>query len=139
MATKEEVQDVLSSAHYIALASVNEGEPNVRIIDIAYDKALNNIQFIAHKMSPKTKEFKAHNKVAFTTLPPMGPGLTLRCNDATISESSADIDLVKKVILEKHPQIENMFNAFGENAQVFEISFNEVRVFERGQESVVAF
>lgn len=137
MATQEEIKNTLTNAHYIALASVHGDTPNIRIIDIAFDADTNKIMFIAHKMSPKAAEFKAQNKVAFTTLPPMGPGMTLRCDAATVAESAADLGAVKAQILEKHPQIENMFNAFGENAQLFEISFDEVRVFERGQESTV--
>lgn len=138
MATAEEIKEVLTNAQYIALASVKDGAPNIRIVDIAFDADAKKILFVAHKMSPKVAEFEAQSTVAFTTLPPMGPGLTVRCDTAKIAKSDADIEAVKAKIVAKHPQIENMFNAFGDNAQLFEISFNEVRAFGQGKEEVVA-
>lgn len=138
MSIQEEIKDTLANAQYIALASVHGDSPNIRILDVIFDRDTNKILFIAHKMSPKTAEFKEQNKVAFTTLPPMGPGMTIRCDAATVVESTADIEAVKDQIVQRHPQIENMFNAFAENAQLFELSFDEVRAFAHGKESTVS-
>lgn len=89
--------------------------------------------FAAHARSAKNAQFKANANVAFTTIP-KGSGAVLRTNKARIAKSDKTVDDIKNALIAKRPTAEMRLQAFGDNAVVYEISFDTVKLYEHGRE-----
>lgn len=131
--SKEAAIEVLKNSNLISLASIDGDAPAIRIIDVAYDEASGTYLFAAHARSAKNAQFKANANVAFTTIP-KGPGAVVRTNKALIAKSDKTVDDIKDALIAKRPTAEMMLQAFGDNAVVYEISFDTVKLCEHGRE-----
>lgn len=134
--SKEQALEVLASSNLIALASIDGNAPAVRIIDATYDAASGAYLFAAHARSAKNAQFESNPNVAFTTIP-KGPGAVVRTNKATVTKSSKTVADIKDALVAKRPTAENMLEAFGENAVVYEVSFNTVKLYDHGKDTEI--
>lgn len=134
--SKEQALEVLKSSNLIALASIDGDAPAVRIIDATFDDATGTYLFAAHARSAKNAQFEANANVAFTTIP-KGPGAVVRTSSARIAKSSKTVADIKDALIAKRPTAENMLQAFGENAVVYEVSFDKVRLYDHGKDTEV--
>lgn len=131
--SKEAAIEVLKNSNLISLASIDGDAPAIRIIDAAYDEEAGTYLFAAHARSAKNAQFEANANVAFTTIP-KGPGAVVRTNKARIAKSDKTVDDIKDALIAKRPTAEMMLQAFGDNAVVYEISFDTVKLYEHGKD-----
>lgn len=135
MATKEEALAALKESPFIMLASADDDQPCIRLIDhMVHD---DKVVFVAHGKSAKIAQFEKNAKVAFATTPNPAATLNVRCNEAVVAKSSEDVETVKQELIAKRESAMHMLNGFGENATVFEISFPALLVSQKGREERV--
>lgn len=124
------LNETLTKAKVMALAtSINEA-PNVRIVNFVYEKqSPDKVYFTSSKDNQKVFEFEKNNKVAFTTVPVnTDEAVHVRCNDCIVSKSDKTIDDVKDLFVAKVPSYAEALEFIGADLIVFEVQMKKATV-----------
>lgn len=136
--SKEQFQDALAAAPFIALASSANNTPNVRLIDTYYDKEKNVLLFPTSRKTAKVAEFAENPRVAFTTAPNK-EGAVIRVQNATVKETSLSLDEIKDALIAKRAPFEHLLGMLSQDPVVYQICFDEALFSFRGQKEVITF
>lgn len=124
----KEFNNVMATQNEIALATANDNNPNVRIVNFYYDP--NNtgvLYFSTFKGNRKIKEFTENNKVSFTTIPST-QNQHVRVQNGHVEKSKQTIFDLKDGFIAKSPDFENTLQQVGVHLDLYEIHFNEANI-----------
>ncbi|WP_342423546.1 pyridoxamine 5'-phosphate oxidase family protein [Paenibacillus sp. FSL E2-0178] len=125
-------KEIMGVNAYLALASSKDNKPNVRLMSHFYDGATGIVYVSTSKESPKTEEFAANDKVAFTTIPD-ATGRVVRVTDAIVKKSGHSVYDLKAGFIKNNPSFEFILKEIGHTFEVYEFHFNEAIVNLGGQ------
>ncbi len=118
---KEMFGRILGQTNQIALATVADGAPNVRIVNFCFDAAKPQLLYFASdRENQKVAEIKANSQVAFTTVP-QGGIPHARSSDAIAQKSERTIGDLKDLFIAQIPGYDETIAAIGDSLDVFEI------------------
>ena len=136
--SKEQFQEALAAAPFIALASSANNVPNVRLIDTYYDKEKNLLLFPTSRKTPKVAEFAENPHVAFTTAPSKD-GAVIRVQNAEVKETTITLDEIKDALIAKRAPFEHLLGMLSQEPVVYQICLDEALFTFRGQKEVITF
>ncbi|MEK5024605.1 pyridoxamine 5'-phosphate oxidase family protein [Paenibacillus sp. FSL M7-1046] len=121
MDTKREFLRMMAQQTEIALATIAENRPKVRIVNFYYDDRSHSLFFSTFADNQKVNEIEKNNRVAFTTIPSSGnehvkaEGLAVK--------SAKSIHDVQDGFIHKIPDYKNTIEQAGDFLILFEIKF----------------
>lgn len=136
--SKEQFQETLASAPFIALASSVNNIPNVRLVDTYYDKEKNLLLFPTSRKTAKVTEFAENPRVAFTTAPNK-EGAIIRVQNAEVKETTITLDDIKDTLIAKRAPFEHLLGMLTQEPVVYQICFDEAVFSFRGQKELITF
>jgi uncharacterized pyridoxamine 5'-phosphate oxidase family protein len=136
----KEFYEVLNNAREIALATVVEDTPNVRIVNFVYDIEKPGILFFtSNRNNQKVIEFKENHKIAFTTVPIEGIP-HVRSHKAIVKKSEYSLNDLKPIFISRIPGYDETIEVLGDVLELFEIHVNEAKIVTGfGKPLVVSF
>ncbi|MFV0529781.1 MAG: pyridoxamine 5'-phosphate oxidase family protein [Lachnospiraceae bacterium] len=126
MNTLKEFKRMMKAQNEIALATSNNGQPNVRIVNFYYDEIEKVIYFSTFSDNQKISEFICNDRIAFTTIPLAGVEHVKA--QGTVIKSSRSIYDVEEEFTQKIEGYDETITQAGEYLELFEIRFTEAVV-----------
>lgn len=124
----QEFNRIMENTTNLALATSENGIPNVRVMTFYYDTQKEGVVYIStFNKAPKTQEFLQNNKVAFTTIP-VGSSEFVRVTNATVQKSDLTVYDLKDGFIKKFPGYEATIAQAGAMLDIYEIHFKEANV-----------
>ena len=120
-------KEIMGVSGHLALATSMDNKPNVRVMSHFYDQDKGIVYVSTFKQSPKTAEFAANDKVAFTTIPEP-TGRLVRVTDATVKKSGLSVYDLKDGFTKNNPSFEYTLKEVGPMFDVYEFHFSEAIV-----------
>lgn len=129
-----ELNRIMSKQTELALATVSDGKPNVRMVNFIYDEERGIIYFTTFNENIKIGEIAENPNVAFTSIPKAGNEHVKGRGTAYKSELS--IKDVEAPILSKIPEYKATIDHYGQSLEIFEIRIESAKVTLNFKESV---
>jgi len=126
MDTRKLFFKIMKEQTEIALASCQENQPNVRIVNFYYEKEGNTLYFTTFRDNQKTVEFAENKQIAFTTVP--HDGIAHVKAKGTVAVSSKKISDLKKEFVNKIEGYGSMIEEAGDFLELYEIKSAEAVV-----------
>lgn len=126
MIIKNEFTRIMETQNEIALATSNNNEPNVRIVNYYYDFTTNTLFFTTFGDNDKVKEFEANPNIAFTTIPPNG-NEHIKAQGVVQKSDYRIFDIADKFI-SKIDGYKETIDQVGEYLVLYEIKFKTAKV-----------
>lgn len=120
-------KDIMAVSGNLALATSTDNKPNVRVMSHFYDQDKGIVYVSTFRQSPKTAEFAANDKIAFTTIPEP-TGRVVRVTDATVKKSELTVYDLQAGFTKNNPGFEYRLKEAGPMFDVYEFHFNEAIV-----------
>ncbi|WNS44157.1 pyridoxamine 5'-phosphate oxidase family protein [Paenibacillus sp. MMS20-IR301] len=121
-------KEIMEVSGHLALATSADNKPNVRVMSHFYDADQGIVYVSTFKQSPKTAEFAANDKIAFTTLPEAATGRLVRVTDATVKKSEHSVYDLEAGFTKNNPSFAFTLKEAGPMFEVYEFHFNEAIV-----------
>ncbi|MEG2935271.1 MAG: pyridoxamine 5'-phosphate oxidase family protein [Clostridium sp.] len=126
MIIKNEFTRIMETQTEIALATSNNNEPNVRIVNYYYDITANTLFFTTFGDNDKVKEFEANPNIAFTTIPPNG-NEHIKAQGIVQKSDYRIFDIADKFI-SKIDGYKDTIDEVGEYLVLYEVKFKTAKV-----------
>ena len=126
MIIKNEFTRIMETQNEIALATSNNNEPNVRIVNYYYDVTENTLFFTTFGDNDKVKEFQANPNIAFTTIPHNG-NEHIKAQGVVQKSDYTIFDIADKFI-SKIDGYKDTIDQVGEYLVLYEIKFKTAKV-----------
>ncbi len=124
----QEFNNIMTEQKEIALATITEDGPNVRIVNFCWDSTQKGVlYFSTFGDNQKVREFEKNNTVAFTTVPLEG-NAHVRVKRGTVTQSALTVYDLKDAFVRKIPDYAETIAQAGEYLVLFEIHFQEADV-----------
>lgn len=124
----KEFNRIMREEKEIALATCNEGNPNVRIVNFCYNSTSKGvIYFSTFGDNQKVEEVEKNPDVAFTTVPHEG-NAHVRVKKGTVQKSNYTVYDLKDEFIKKIPDYAMTIEQAGEYLVVFEVHFQEADI-----------
>lgn len=127
MNLRNEFERMMREQNEIALATMSDGLPHVRIVNFYYDPAKHCVYFATVKDNEKVAELTAKPSTAFTTVPNNGTTEHIRARGYAV-KSSRPLTEITDAIIEKTPRFQETVNAVGADLILYEIKLYEAMV-----------
>ena len=127
MNLRNEFERMMREQNEIALATMSDGLPHVRIVNFYYDTATHCVYFATVKDNEKVAELTAKPSTAFTTVPNNGTTEHIRARGYAV-KSSRPLTAITEAIVAKAPRFQETVNAVGADLILYEIKLYEAMV-----------
>ena len=127
MNLRDEFERIMREQREIALATMSEGLPHVRIVNFYYDTETHCVYFATFKDNEKVVELAANPNIAFTTVPHNGTNEHVRASGHAV-KSARPITAITEAIVAKAPRFQETVNAVGDDLIPYEIVLTEAMV-----------
>lgn len=124
---KKEFERMMNTQTEIALATVIDGTPNVRIVNFYYEAESGKVYFASFGDNQKVAEIEKNPQVAFTTITTHGEE-HVRVKNGIACKSTTSIEEIKGRFLEKIPQYIMSIPEVLPALVLFEICFHQADV-----------
>ncbi|SFL75287.1 pyridoxamine 5'-phosphate oxidase family protein [Pelosinus propionicus] len=126
MDSKQDFLRLMDTQTEIALATCVDGQPNVRVVNFYFDTAANVVLFSTFGDNKKVKEFKANNKISFTTIP--HEGIEHIKAIGIVQKSTRTVFDAAEHFIKKIPGYKDTVEQAGDDLVLFEIAFESAVV-----------
>ena len=130
MNLRDAFERIMREQREIALATMSEGLPHVRIVNFYYDTEKHCVYFVTFKDNEKVVELAANPSIAFTTVPHNNTTEHVRASGHAV-KSARPITAITEItdaIIEKTPRFQETVNAVGADLILYEIKLYEAMV-----------
>ena len=127
MNLRDEFERIMREQREIALATMSEGLPHVRIVNFYYDTETHCVYFATFKDNEKVVELAANPSIAFTTVPNNGTTEHVRASGHAV-KSARPITAITEAIVAKAPRFQETVDAVGDDLIPYEIKLYEAMV-----------
>ncbi len=124
---EKEFERMMATQTEMALATVADGGPNVRIVNFYYEPQNKTLYFSTFADNNKVAELEQNPHVAFTTLPPSGQG-HIRVTQGLAKKSAVPIEKHQEKFLAKLPGHIIGIPALLPELAVYEVTFERADV-----------
>lgn len=130
MDMKKAYMDALHGTNQIALATMTENGPNVRVVNFCFRAEQPGVLYFASdRENQKVSEMRADARVAITTIPPEGQSVShVRAQGAIAKRSKHSILDMKALFIERTPGYDETIAAIGDTLDVYEIHIEQALV-----------
>ena len=123
MNLRDEFERIMREQREIALATMSEGLPHVRIVNFFYDTETHCVYFATFKDNEKVVELAANPSIAFTTVPHNGTNEHVRASGRAVKSAHTVYDLAA-LFAAKIPRYQETIDAVGDDLILYEISLD---------------
>ena len=127
MNLRDEFERIMREQREIALATMSEGLPHVRIVNFYYDTETHCVYFATFKDNEKVVELAANPNIAFTTVPHNGTNQPVRARGRAV-KSARSLAAITEAIVAKAPRFQETVDAVGDDLIPYEIALTEAVV-----------
>ena len=127
MNLRDEFERIMREQREIALATMSEGLPHVRIVNFYYDTEKHCVYFATFKDNEKVVELAANPSIAFTTVPHNNTTEHVRASGHAV-KSARPITAIIDAIVAKAPRFQETVDAVGDDLIPYEIVLTEAVV-----------
>lgn len=127
MNLREEFERMMREQCEIALATMTDGLPHVRIVNFYYTSEERRVYFATLKDNEKVVELAANPNIAFSTVPYNNTMEHIRAQGHAV-KSARTIHELADVFAEKCPRVREFINAVGDDLILYEITLTEAVV-----------
>lgn len=127
MNLRDEFERIMREQREIALATMSEGLPHVRIVNFYYDTETHCVYFATFKDNEKVVELAANPNIAFTTVPHNGTNEHVRASGRAVKSAHTVYDLAA-LFTAKIPRYQETLDAVGDDLIPYEITLTEAVV-----------
>ena len=124
MNLRNEFERIMREQREIALATMSEGLPHVRIVNFYYDTEKHCVYFATFKDNEKVVELAANPNIAFTTVPHNGTNEHVRASGHAVKSAHTVYDLAA-LFAAKIPRYQETIDAVGDDLIPYEIVLTE--------------
>ena len=118
MNLRDEFERIMREQREIALATMSEGLPHVRIVNFYYDTETHCVYFV---------ELAANPSIAFTTVPHNNTTEHVRASGHAV-KSARSLAAITEAIVAKAPRFQETVDAVGDDLIPYEIALTEAVV-----------
>ena len=123
MNLRDEFERIMREQREIALATMSEGLPHVRIVNFYYDTETHCVFFATFKDNEKVVELAANPSIAFTTVPHNNTTEHVRASGHAVKSAHTVYDLAA-LFAAKIPRYQETIDAVGDDLILYEISLD---------------
>ena len=123
MNLRDEFERIMREQREIALATMSEGLPHVRIVNFYYDTETHCVYFATFKDNEKVVELAANPSIAFTTVPHHDTTEHVRASGHAVKSAHTVYDLAA-LFAAKIPRYQETIDAVGDDLILYEISLD---------------
>ena len=127
MNLRDEFERIMREQREIALATMSEGLPHVRIVNFYYDTETHCVYFVTFKDNEKVVELTANPSIAFTTVPHNNTTEHVRASGHAV-KSARSLAAIMDAIVAKAPRFQEIVDAVGDDLIPYEIVLTEAVV-----------
>ena len=120
MNLRDEFERLLREQRELALATMSDGLPHVRIVNFYYDTETHCVYFATFKDNEKVVELAANPNIAFTTVPHNGTNEHVRASGRAVKSAHTVYDLAA-LFTAKIPRYQETLDAVGGDLILYEI------------------
>ena len=120
MNLRDEFERIMREQREIALATMSEGLPHVRIVNFYYDTETHCVYFATFKDNEKVVELAANPSIAFTTVPHNNTTEHVRASGHAVKSTHTVYDLAA-LFTAKIPRYQETLDAVGGDLILYEI------------------
>ena len=120
MNLRDEFERIMREQREIALATMSEGLPHVRIVNFYYDTETHCVYFVTFKDNEKVVELAANPSIAFTTVPHNNTTEHVRASGHAVKSAHTVYDLAA-LFTAKIPRYQETLDAVGGDLILYEI------------------
>ena len=121
MNLRDEFERIMREQREIALATMSEGLPHVRIVNFYYDTETHCVYFATFKDNEKVVELAANPNIAFTTVPHNDTNEHVRASGCAVKSAHTVYDLAA-LFAAKIPRYQETIDAVGNDLILYEIA-----------------
>jgi len=124
---RKEFERMMKSQREIALATLTDGRPNVRIVNFYYESECNTLYFSSFADNQKVVEVDKNPHIAFTTISANGEE-HVRVQNGVARRCQVSIDTIKDKFLAKMPDYMMSIPEMLPALVLFEVTFDRADV-----------
>ena len=139
MNVRDEFERMMGVQCEIALATMTDGLPHVRIVNFYYAPTEHRVYFATLRDNEKVVELAANPNIAFTTVPHNNTMEHVRASGYAVKSAHTIYDLAD-ALAAKCPSVREFISAVGDDLILYEITLTEAEVaLDLGKREKIVF